>query len=206
MKIHKCKQGDAHWMGLRCGLPTASKADCIITPTGAAVKGAKRDGLLYELTAEKVSGMVEMHFVTAAMERGIQLEPEARSWYSLAKDCDVQEVGFVDADSGRWGCSPDGLIGDDGGLEIKCCERKAHVAALVSDKPPTQYLPQVLFSMMTTRRKWWDLAYYTNEPCLPNRVFRIEADPEAMERIEAAVVTFCDDLAAMVAKVEEQRL
>ena len=117
MNIIDCKQGDGTWMGLRCGRPTASRADCIITSAGAATKGAKRDGYLHELTAEAVTKTVEMHFVTAAMERGTTLEPEARNWYALVKGVEVQQGGFAASDCGRWGCSPDGLAGSDGGLE-----------------------------------------------------------------------------------------
>lgn len=206
MKIIECTQGDGMWLGLRGGRPTASRADCIITPTGKAATGAKREGYMHELIAERVTETVEMHFVSAAMERGTLLEPEARQWYELAKDANVVQVGFAASDCGRWGCSPDGLIEPDGGLEIKCPERKQMIKCLLSDATPGDYLPQIWLSMLTCERAWWDLAIYTNEPCLPNKTWRITREEKTMEALRGALVAFCDELDEKVAKIQAQRM
>ena len=206
MKIIECTQGSGDWMGLRCGRPTASRADCIITPGGKPVTGAKRESYMHELAAEAVTESVEMHFVTAAMERGTNLEPEARAWYELAADTAVQAVGFVTCDDGRWGCSPDGLVGAHGGIEIKCPERRQMVKCLLSDTPPKDYLPQVWMSLLTCERRWWDLIVYTDEPCLPNKRWRVERDESIMEVMRESLKSFCDELLKCVEKIQSQRM
>ncbi len=202
MKIHDCKQGDGIWLGLRGGMPTASRADCLITPTGKPVSGAKRVGYLHELAAEAITGTVEMHFVTAAMERGTQLEPEARNWYELTTGSNVQQVGFVESDCGRWGCSPDGLVGDDGGIEIKCPERKQYIRCLIEDKVPAEYLPQIQFCMWVCNRKWWDWVLYTDEAMFPYVVRRVERNAQFMDSLDEIVPAFCDELDAIVQRVK----
>ena len=119
MQVHNVEQGTEEWHNLRLGVPTASRFSDIITPSkGDLSKSA--DKYMNELIAEKITLQREQFKMTDWMERGNELEAEARDVYSFLSDNEVTEVGFITNDDGTIGASPDGLIGKDGGLEIKC--------------------------------------------------------------------------------------
>lgn len=159
MIICESEQGTAEWLQERCGLPTSSNFDKIVTSKGD--RSASRLKYIYQLVGERISGQPVPMYNNYAMQRGTELEPEARAYYELLSDNVVQEVGFCMEDGGRWGGSPDGLIGDDGGLEIKCPEIHTHVGYLLANKLPTTYYQQVQGNLFVTGRKWWDfISYY----------------------------------------------
>jgi len=111
-------------------------------------------------------------------ERGTELEDSARSLYEMVYDCEVKEVGLCMDDEGTYIASPDGLIGDDGVLEIKCLKASNHIKAIIyhakNRKPPTDYISQVQMQLFVTGRKWCDLVFY--HPDLPELIIRIEPD------------------------------
>jgi exodeoxyribonuclease (lambda-induced) len=170
-----------------------------MTPTGKPARNAARHRYLCELVGERLSGVVQEHYTTDAMERGTMLEPRARAWYEIQTGADVARPGFVFADeSRRWGCSPDGLMAD-GGLEIKCPLRINFVAMLLDDGPPTEYLMQCQAAMWICQRRRWDLLLYTEDEGIPNRVWTIERDPVLHAAFEEILPAFCADLEAAVA-------
>ena len=171
----------------------------IVTPLGKVRTGLTPQGYMHELAAERITGMPAVHFATAAMERGNELEPEARSYYEMQTGCTVQEVGLCMPDHGRWACSPDGLVGDDGGLEIKCPMPKAHISALLDQG--ASYAIQVQASLWITGRAWWDLLIYTDVPQLPNVITRIEPDPRMHAAFDEALPAFCDELDALTERL-----
>ncbi len=197
----KCKQGGSTWLKARLGIPTASKFACIVTPGGKPVTGVTRKTYIHELAAERILGETEEHYVTAAMERGTLLEPGARAWYELKHGVDVQQIGLALGDSMRWGASPDGLVGDDGGIEIKCPMPKRFVAAALGDI--AEYLPQVHACMWVCERAWWDVVIYSDRQRLPAVVHRVWRDDALCAVYDEAVPAFCDELDAMVGALEK---
>lgn len=177
MKLVECEQGTAEWFEARRGIATASRFSDLITPA----KGVPRKSMvpyIYELLAEKYTGGVPLGveaYTSRAMQDGIDMEPEARACYNfLAGGEEVEEVGFCLADNGRFGCSPDGLVGEDGGLELKCPLPKTHIKYLVENELPAEYKAQVHGSLIVTGRKWWDFMSYAHG--LPE--FRIRVVPD----------------------------
>lgn len=189
MKLFDFAQYSPEWWAVRRGVPTASEFSNILTPaTGKLSKSA--DGYVYKLIGEKLSTeypLTTMNPATAAMERGTSLEANARSWYSLVHSVEVNEVGFALSDCERFGCSPDGIVGEDGGIEIKCPLPHTQVEWLLSGTLPDTYKPQVHGSLIITGRQWWDFVSYC--PGLPELVVRVEPD-EYTEKLREALELF----------------
>ena len=182
MKIIPCNQGDAVWHRSRLGLPTASEFSRILTPTGKP--SAQVDGYMHALIAERILDAPIDSGETPWMLRGSDLEDEAIAYYVFAREMACSTVGFCTTDSGTVGCSPDRLVGEDGGLEIKCPSAAVHVGYLL-DNLPRKFWPQVQGCMMVTGRKWWDLLSYNPE--LPPALVRIERDEDYIAVLGKAV-------------------
>jgi putative phage-type endonuclease len=198
-----CEQGTQPWFAARLGRITASKVSSLVTATGQVSKGVGRRSFLCELAAERITGSVETHFVTAAMERGTALEPMARDWYSLTTGRDVRRVGFVYHDAERrWGCSPDGLCSDRV-LEIKCLGRKNHVAALLAGGVPTDYVQQVQFQMWVCGLGLCDFVLFSDEHNMPSRVITVEADEKMHATFAEVLPAACDEIEAIVKQIKE---
>ena len=196
-------QGGAAWLRARCGIPTASRLGDIVTPGWAPAKNAARQRYLAELVTERLTGQTQQHFVTAAMQRGTDAEPRARAWYELTRGVAVEQVGLVLTRQawGVFGGSPDGLIADDGGLEIKCPLPANLVTACLADDPPSEYLAQCHAYMWLTERAWWDLVLWGPERGLPARVWRLERDAGIADKITLALEAFCADVDEAEAKL-----
>lgn len=175
MKIHtEFKQGSPEWFEIHRGVPTASKFDQIMTPV-ARIPSKSQSKLIYELVGElSYPGKIEelWGFTSQHMTNGAALEAEARRSYSLIHNCEIQQVGFVFDDAGQFGCSPDGLIGSDGGLEIKCPKHATHAEYLHKKVLPSDYACQVHGSLIVTGLKYWDFMSYARG--LPPFVVRVE--------------------------------
>lgn len=190
MKILDVKQGSQEWINARLGIPTASAFSRILTaktrkPSASAMK------YLCELVAERLIGMPTDGASTDFMLRGSAMEAEAVAAYEFDHDCATQTVGFVMDDSGRWGCSPDRLVGEDGLLEIKCPSAGVHVAALLG-MLDEEHAAQAQGQMWITGRRWVDLMYFN--PAMPTHTVRIWRDEEHIGQIAEAVRVFCDRL------------
>lgn len=198
MKVIDCIQGSPEWHSARAGRVTASRiAD--LTATTKAGWGASRTNYKAELVAERLTGTVAESFSNAAMKWGTDMEPEARSAYSLVRDQDVKPVGFVIHPTIEMaGASPDGLVGPDGLVEIKCPNTATHIETLLSDTVPDKYLKQMQWQMLCTGRAWCDFVSY--DPRLPARmqlfVKRIERQDGA--GLEQAVKDFLAEVDATV--------
>ena len=124
------EQGTEEWFAARLGKPSASMFSKLITTTGKPSSSA--DGYINQLMAEIITGHSEGHFSNAHTERGNLLEPDARDMYEFISGNEVLEVGFILDDSLDFGCSPDGLVGTDGGLELKCPAGNTQVRSIGS--------------------------------------------------------------------------
>lgn len=191
MRVSTMPQRSAEWYAARRGIPTASRFDAILTPAkGEPSKG--QDKLICELIAESIQppelGLIPT-FVSPEMEQGMKLEGEARCCYELeyADGAHVSEVGFVLSDCGLFGGSPDALVGEDGGLEMKCPNLSTHIGYVRAGKLPDDYKCQVHGSMIVTGRPWWDFFSYARH-VRPFRV-RVYRD-EFTAKLEAELLAF----------------
>lgn len=164
MIILDVKQGEPEWFAARCGIPSASVFDKILTTKGDLSKSSQK--LLYQLAGERITGEKEEGYTNGAMQRGIELEPEARALFQLITGKEVAEVGICYHDERKdRSCSPDGLV-ETGmtlmeGLEIKCPSLAVHVEYLLGNKLPTAYFQQVQGSLyITGLERWHFLSYY----------------------------------------------
>jgi len=171
------QQGSREWLAIRMGLPTASQFHRIVTPA-KLVASSQAAGYMHELLAETFLPLPpDSDPVTGFMSRGNELEPLARRYYEFGHDVEVKEVGFVTDDAGTVGCSPDGLVGDDGGLEIKCPSAANHIAALLNPKGGISpaYRLQVQGNLAICERDWWDeLSFHPTLTGSERRIFRDE--------------------------------
>lgn len=161
------------WFAVRRGVPTCSNFSKIITPAkGEMSKSAI--GYAFELVAQAVDPAygAQDDYVSAAMKNGTIMEPEARRFYEFDADATVEPVGFCLTDDGRFGGSPDGLVGADGCLELKSPEPKTQVAYLYRGGLPDEYKPQVHGHIIITGRKWCDFVSYARG--LPPLRVRVE--------------------------------
>ena len=171
MIIDPAVQGTKEWKEARGGIPTASAFDMVITTKGEPSK--QRQKYMYALAVEKITGVKEESYRNANMERGIEMEAEARQMYELMTDTAVETVGVCYQDERKlWGCSPDGLIDKDGALEIKCPTAPVHVEYILEGVLPTAYIQQTQGQLFITGRKWVDfMSYYPGVKPLIVRVF-----------------------------------
>jgi len=197
MKIHDVVQGSKEWLQARLGVVTASRADLLVTPKTLKAS-AQAEGYLNQLVAELRIGKPAEDLASSPwMERGTDLEAHARQWYGSLRG-EVEIVGFVTTHGGRIGCSPDGLVGDDGGVEIKCPAARTMIGYL---RDPgafrLKYRGQVQLSLWVTKRAWWDLLAWNPSRRIPNVLFRETPD----ETYQAALDKILPPFAARVAEV-----
>lgn len=192
MKVIECKQGSTEWHRARMGIPTASQFHRILTQK-TLKPSASAEGYRHELLAEWLlnSPLSMGEDGGGFMGRGRDLEAWAVSFYELQRDTKTTAVGFCLTDDGRAGCSPDRLVGDDGGLEIKCPGPAQHVANLLA--MTREHYAQVQGCLFVTGRKWWDLLSY--HPELPPALVRYTPDAPYQEALGACLVEFADRLA-----------
>lgn len=191
MIAHNVKQGSSAWLALRCGKPTASQFDRIVTPKGNATAKSTSHKYINEILAELILGRPLDNDMTAMMARGSEMEAEARRYYEFVSGrTDIIEVGFCTTDDGRVGASPDGLVGDDGELEIKCPKAETHVGYLFSTEGVGgAYKPQVQGQLYVCERDWCDtISYY---PGMPEALIRTVRD-------EKFICTLRDELAGFL--------
>jgi putative phage-type endonuclease len=194
MEIINCIQGSDEWFKYRLGKLTASEAQAI------SANGAGLKTLVNKLVAERLTGKAENGYTNADMERGKELEDEARNAYELETGNTVTKVGFCKLDEDT-GSSPDGLIGENGGLEIKCYKDSSFVDYMFTQKIDTGYEWQCQFNMFVTERDWWDFAVYNPNFKKSLIIKRINRDDQAIEKIKAGIETGKAMIKAMMEKL-----
>jgi hypothetical protein len=190
MIIHDCEQGDQRWHELRCGIPTASEFGKIITPKEMKLSSQARP-YMYRLLGEWMTGHAQEMIETEYMQIGKELEHRAVDAYCFLKECEVQKVGFVTTDDGRFGCSPDRLT-KTGGVEIKTHPQAigVHVQAMVERGCQDQFKAQVQGCIWICERDYWDLVSYSPE--LPAVVVRVQRDEKYIAALKPALESFWD--------------
>lgn len=196
-------QGSPEWHAIRLGKVTASRVSDVIAKTKSG-PAASRTNYMAELIAERLTGEPAEKFTNPAMQWGTEKEPDARAAYEFRTDATVQEIGFVvhptiDAS----GASPDGLIGDDGLIEIKCPNTATHLETLIGQETPAKYITQMQWQMACTGRAYCDFVSF--DPRLPEsmRLFirRIPRDDKRIHELEAEVAGFLLEMSVKLSQL-----
>jgi len=197
MIIFECEQNSPEWEAARLGIPTASSFDKIVTSKGERSK--QREKYLFELAGERITGEAKSGYTNANMDRGHEREDESRSMYSFVTGSEVQQAGFCFFDENtEFGCSPDGLIGEDGGFETKDAAPHIQIDRLENGWSKAQYLQQVQGSLYVTGRKWWDLQSYSRG--IKPVVIRFEGDDDFIKKLAIEIRLFNNELKTIVEK------
>lgn len=201
--IDDIAQGSDAWKTLRIGRPTASEFKNILTPGFKLRTGDMFKSYVYAKAAEAFSGKVQRDSGSWQMDNGTMLEPEARAWFEFEHGQDIRLTAFVESKDGRCGCSPDGLIGDDGGIEIKCPMLQTHIGYLDEGVLPDAYALQVHGSMFVTGRKWWKFLSYNRTA--PAFLIHVERNEEICAKIGAALDEFYRHFDAVMVKLQQAK-
>jgi hypothetical protein len=186
MEIIDCDQGSPEWFAARAGLPTASMFKTVMAVGPKGGKSATRVDYLNKLAGELLTGQPMENYVSADMERGKLMEDEARDLYAFMNSVEPQRVGFIK--SGNKGASPDSLIGDKGGLEIKSAAAHIQIERLLDGGLPSEHKAQVQGNLWVCEREWWDFASYC--PKLPLFVVRVQRDEDYIKSLALGVELF----------------
>lgn len=198
-----CEQGSPEWVEARRGLPTAS-CFCDILAGG---KGIMRSKYRLRLVLERLTGAVAKSFENAATRAGQEREPLARNAFEVKTRQIVRQVGFVRHATLEAGASPDGFIGEDELIEVKCPEPAAHLEVLRSRKVPPEYVLQVQGELWICERKRAKFISWSPEfpPALQLVIVPVERDPVVIDRLRAAVPTFLDEVREELREIEAMK-
>lgn len=198
-------QRSPEWFAARLGKVTASRVADVIAKTKTGYS-TSRDNYMAQLICERMTNTQAESFTNAAMQWGTETEPLARAAYEAAKDILVDEVGLIDHPYvQRSGASPDGLVGDDGVLEIKCPNTATHFETLLKGEMPSKYIPQVQWQMACTNRKWCDFVSFDPrvDDGLKLFVIRIQRDSDYIKMLEDEVMKFLRELEIKLNKLND---
>lgn len=200
--IYDVDQGTDEWLMLRLGKLTASKFSDLISKGRGKAPSKTRESYMYQLAADILTGEPETFFQNAAMKWGTECEPAARAAYELKHDIDVVECAFIERD--KWtGVSPDGLVGDDGLIEIKCPNTTTHLKYYMAGEMPSDHLAQVQGQLWVSEREWCDFVSYdprvrTDADYFELRVYR---DEVYISELETKCDEFIVDLKELLKKL-----
>lgn len=197
------KQRTDDWYQARIGKVTASRISKL---NAKPTKGKSLNALELELLTERITGQAVDNFTSHAMQWGIDTEPLARQAYELQYFCTVIETGFINHPTiAMCGASPDGLVGDDGLIEIKCPNTVTHISTILSDAVPCEYIPQMQWQMACTGRKWCDFVSFdprlTDKPLFIKRVYR---DDKQIAELEQLVMDWNDKCEKLIREIKNE--
>ena len=196
-------QGSDEWKALRLGKVTASRVADVVAKTKSGYS-ASRANYAAQIIAERLTGTTAESYTNAAMQHGTETEPEARAAYEFYQGVTVREVAFVPHPSiDQAGCSPDGLVDEDGLVEIKCPNTATHLETLLGQAVPGKYDTQIQFQMACTGRKFCDFVSY--DPRMPEnmRLFikRVMRDDKRISELETEIASFLLELAVKLSQL-----
>lgn len=193
MQIFDMEQGEDEWLRARMGIPTSSKFATVM----AKGEGKIRSEYMRRLAGEVLTNEPSETFTNSHMERGRMMEDEARELYAFVEAADIRRVGFIR--NGNKGCSPDSLVGDNGGLEIKTALPHIQIDRLERDRLPPEHKAQVQGNLWLAEREWWDfVSYWPRLPMLTVRVYREEP---YIKEMASEIDRFNDELAELVERI-----
>ena len=190
------EQGTTAWFALRAGKVTASRVADILAKTKTG-PSASRQNYLIELALQRTTGIIEESYSNSAMEWGTQTEPQARVAYEVKTGNFVDQIAFVEHPTiAGFGCSPDGLVGDKGLIEIKCPNSATHWSYIKAKTPPTKYFIQMQAQMACTNSDWCDFVSF--DPRMPERsqllIINVPRDETFIEEMEAEIKKFLSEV------------
>ena len=191
------EQGSEAWHDMRRGKMSASRLSDVL----AQGKGVSRANYLSKLVCERLTGKTIETYKSYAMERGAEIEEEARAAYEFYVNIDVVQVPFIDHPTIEMcGASPDGLVGDVGLVEFKCPEATKHIKNLEGGSIDGVYRKQMQWQMACTERKWCDFVSYNPDfkETMKFHVQRVERDEEMIKEVEPIVIEFLNDVSQKV--------
>ena len=198
-RIIECEQGSPEWFEARRGIPTASRYADVL----AEGKGIMRARYMRQLAAETITEEPMETYKNAKMERGKEHEPDLRARYAFDHDVNIEQVGFLRSNMIATGCSPDGLVGVDGMIEIKSSEPDLLIELLDSGRAPTQHMPQIQGNLWITGRDWCDLVI--GWPKLPLFTVRVKRDEPYMANLRRELERFNQELHEMVGRIKAKQ-
>ena len=195
----ECDQGSDEWLQARCGVVSASNFSKVFTTAGKL--STSREGLINQLIAENLVGSPTETFKSEAMQRGNDLEPQARAMFEMLMDVEVKEVGFAIMEDYRIGCSPDGLFGDTG-LEIKCPMASTHCAYLRANKLPSTYVQQVQGTMLLLGlSSYWFMSFH---PDIKPLIIEVQRDDELLALAEPLLIETAEIIKSETEKLRKE--
>lgn len=203
IRVFDCAQGSDAWLEARLGIPTASEFQTVLRQHGRSQAEASKTRRKYMLTliGERMTGQPSRNLKLRNFDRGHEMEPEARTLYEFAKDIEVQQVGFIR--NGESGCSPDGLVGDSGMIEIKSKEPHVLLEVLLKGEIPPEHACQLFGALWVAEREWIDfMAYWPGIEPFIKRVYR---DEKAIKSLELGVTIFLNELADLMEQIEQRQ-
>ena len=203
--IEMIEQGTDEWFAARIGKVTASRVADVLAKTKTGYS-ATRDNYMAQLVCERLTGQKGDSFTNSAMQWGTETEPLARLSYEVSQNVLVDEVGFISHPSILMaGASPDGLVGDDGLLEIKCPNTATHIETLLSQTVPGKYNTQMQFQMACTNRSWCDFVSFDNRLPAELQLFvkRVPRDNMYIRLMEEEIIKFLNELDIKIAQLME---
>ena len=200
------EQRTEEWLKARCGSLGASQLNEALATTKSGW-GASRENLKNRIIAERLTGIVEPSFVSKPMLRGIEMEDAARKAYEAHTGVFVDEMGIAyHPVLKHTHASPDGLVGDDGLIEIKCPNTTTHIETLKAKKAPSKYINQMMWQMRCTDRQWCDFVSF--DPRLPSHlqlfIVRVERDDAVIAELEAKVAEFLTEVEKEIERLNEE--
>ena len=202
----KIEQGSLEWKMLRAGKVTASRVADVLSKIKSG-ESAGRKNYKMDLVAERLTNQPAESFTNSAMQWGTEQEPFARIAYETKMNLFVKQIPFMDHPKIEWfGCSPDGLVAEDGLIEIKCPNTTTHLEYIDGGKPPAKYIPQMQTQMACTGRKWCDFVSF--DPRLPENlqlfVVRLDRDDGYIKDMETEVQKFLQEVDELFTKLKER--
>lgn len=197
MKILTCEQGTPEWFAARAGIPTASQFATVLAKGRDGGASKTRKTYMLKLAGERLTGEPMDSYSNHHMERGKEMEAEARDLYSFMTDAEFEQVGFIK--NGPKGCSPDALIGENGMLEIKTALPHLLIDLILKDKFPPEHMAQCQGQLWVADREWVDLVVYW--PKLPLFTRRLHRDEDYISTLATAVEAFNAELSEVVARI-----
>jgi putative phage-type endonuclease len=198
------EQGSPEWFAQRCGKATASRVADIVAKTKTGYS-ASRANYCAQLVAERLTGVVAESYTNGAMQWGIDTEPDARDAYCFYQNVKIDLAEFVLHPSiNMAGASPDGYVGENGLVEIKCPNTATHIDTLLGRSVPGKYVAQIQFQLACTGRSWCDFVSY--DPRMPEHlklfVRRVHRDDKHIEELETEVIKFLTEVEDKVASLK----
>ena len=197
------EQRSEEWFKARLGKVTASRVADILAKIKSGESASRRNYKI-QLVSERLTGEKQETYINQAMQDGIDREFYARERY-VQQFGEVEEVGFIQHPTLEAGASPDGMVGEDGIIEIKCPMGTTHTETLMSQDVPSKYMPQIQFQLLCTGRKWCDFVSYN--PMFPEHlqvfVKRVEADQDYQKELEVEVKQFLSEVDDVINRLKE---